>query len=118
MATLYHRSDVNWQPRAAPRLRIALPAEAYYISFMKTFVVRLPEDLAADIEAESRIRKVSKSDVMRQWMQDGRVHRGPARGIEDIAHLFGSVVDDLPADLSARKKHYLRTFGYGRDRSR
>jgi hypothetical protein len=55
---------------------------------------------------------------MRQWMQNGRVRRRPARGIEDIADLIGSVVDDLPADLSARKKHYLRTLGYGRDRSR
>ncbi len=37
--------------------------------------------------------------------------------LADIADLIGSVDDDLPADLSARKKHYLRLWGYGRNRS-
>ena len=30
---------------------------------MKTLTVRLPEPLVADIEAASRVRKISKSDV-------------------------------------------------------
>jgi hypothetical protein len=51
-----------------------------------------------------------------------RLERAPAGAAEpnpasyDIADLIGSV-DGLPADLSARKKHYLR-LGYGRKRSR
>jgi hypothetical protein len=32
-------------------------------------------------------------------------------------HVIGSVDDNLPSDLSARTKHYLRLWGYGRDRS-
>jgi hypothetical protein len=36
--------------------------------------------------------------------------------LEDIADLVGSVDDDLPSDLSARQKHYLRLWGYGRER--
>ena len=84
---------------------------------MKTLTVRLPDALAAAIEAESRLRKLSKSDVVRE-----RLERAPAGAAEanpasyDIADLIGSV-DGLPADLSARKKHYLR-LGYGRKRSR
>jgi hypothetical protein len=38
--------------------------------------------------------------------------------LEAIADLIGSVDDDLPSDLSARKKHYLRLWGFGRDRRR
>jgi hypothetical protein len=84
---------------------------------MKTLTVRLPESLAAEIEAESQRRKLSKSDVVRE-----RLERASAGAAEpgappyDIADLIGSV-DGLPADLSARKKHYLR-LGYGRKRSR
>ena len=84
---------------------------------MKTITVRLPESLAAALEAESRRRGLSKSDVVRE-----RLERAPAAAAEpgapsyDIADLIGCV-DGLPADLSARKKHYLR-LGYGRKRPR
>jgi len=33
---------------------------------MKTFTVRLPEPLVADIESEARDRKIAKSDVVRE----------------------------------------------------
>lgn len=39
-------------------------------------------------------------------------------GFGRIADLVGSVDDRLRADLSARKKHYLKTTGYGRKRPR
>ena len=85
---------------------------------MKTLTVRLPEPLAAEIEAESLGRKISKSHVVRERLR--RVS-GPAgqrtAQIEAIADLVGSV-DGLPADLSGRKKHYLRATGYGRKRTR
>lgn len=86
---------------------------------MKTLTVRLNEALAAEIEAESRDRKISKSDVVRERLE--RASRRPRRtppSFAAIADLIGSVVDDLPADLSARTKHYLKTTGYGRRRSR
>jgi hypothetical protein len=37
--------------------------------------------------------------------------------LADIADVIGHVDDNLPSDLSARKKHYLRLWGFGRDRS-
>jgi hypothetical protein len=62
--------------------------------------------------------KFSKSDVVRERLERAslaaREPRSPACAIAD---LIGSV-DGLPADLSARKKHYLRATGYGRKRSR
>jgi hypothetical protein len=83
---------------------------------MKTLTVRLPDRLAADIETESRERSMSKSDVVRERLERGatRPQHDPLASIRD---LIGSVRDGLPADLSARKKHYLRATGYGRNRT-
>ena len=85
---------------------------------MKTLTVRLPDPLVADIEAESRGREISKSDVVRERLQRavGSARRQPA-ALGAIADLIGSV-DGLPADLSAKKKQYLRSTGYGRNHPR
>ena len=85
---------------------------------MKTLTVRLPEALVAQIEAESRDRKVSKSDVVRERL--GRANDAPRTrpaSLEAIADLIGSV-HGLPPDLGARTKHYLKSTGYGRKRHR
>lgn len=83
---------------------------------MKTLTVRLPEPLVADIEAESRGRKISKSDVVRERLERAPRRRRTTR-FDAIGDLVGSV-EDLPADLSGRKKEYLRTTGYGQKRPR
>jgi len=80
---------------------------------MKTLTVRLPEALVADIEAESLDRKLSRSYVVRERLEvtsNRRQRRSAA--LNAIADLIGSV-DGLPADVSARKKLYLRSTGYG-----
>lgn len=86
---------------------------------MKTVTVRLPDSLAAEIEAESLDRRVSKSDVVRERLQlaSSPSSTDAASPWRAIADLVGSV-DGLPADLSARKKHYLKATGYGRKRAR
>jgi Arc/MetJ-type ribon-helix-helix transcriptional regulator len=85
---------------------------------MRTLTVRLPEAVVAQIEAESRRRKLSKSDVVRERLtraeKSGR--RQPAL-LDAIADIIGSV-DRLPRDLSARKKTYLKSTGYGDKRPR
>lgn len=83
---------------------------------MKTLTVRLPEPLAAEIEAESRKRRMSKSDVVRERLQRAKAE-ATDDPLADIRDLIGSV-DGLPSDLSARTKHYLRATGFGRDRRR
>jgi Arc/MetJ-type ribon-helix-helix transcriptional regulator len=81
---------------------------------MKTLTVRLPEALVAQIEAESRERKLSESDVVRERL----TRAGPAESklpasLLAIADLIGSV-DSGPPDFSARKKHYLKAWGHRR----
>jgi Arc/MetJ-type ribon-helix-helix transcriptional regulator len=83
----------------------------------KMLTVRLPKPLVAEIEAESRLRNISKSDVIRERLQVSGKGSKHAAGLASIADLIGSV-DGLPADLSARKKDYLRATGYGQKRSR
>src|SRR5258708_3964496 len=73
---------------------------------MKTLTVRLPEALVADIEAESRGRKISKSDVVRERLRVAGESKRRSPTLDAIADLIGSV-DGLPADLSGRKKRDL-----------
>jgi Arc/MetJ-type ribon-helix-helix transcriptional regulator len=85
---------------------------------MKTLTVRLPEALVTQIEAESRRRKLSKSDVVRERLTGAvRLRRRQPASLDVIADMIGSV-DSLPRDLSARTKKYLKSTGYGDKRTR
>ena len=85
---------------------------------MKTLTVRLPEALVSEIEGESRRRKLSKSDVVRERLSaPARPRDRSSSTFDAIADLVGSV-DGLPKDMSVRKKKHLKSTGYGRDRSR
>jgi len=85
---------------------------------MKSLTVRLPEPLVADIEAESRGRNISKSDVVRERLEIApRLRCRRKASLTAILDLIGSV-DGLPVDLSSRKKDYLRATGYGKKRHR
>ena len=84
---------------------------------MKTLTVRLPAALVADLETESRERHCSKSDIVRERLTLAARSRSAVKPADTIADLVGSV-NGLPADLSGRKKAYLRTMGYGRKRAR
>jgi len=85
---------------------------------MKAFTVRLPETVVAEIEAEARRRKLSKSKVVRERLMGAeKSGRCPPALLEAIADVVGSV-DRLPRDLSARSKRYLKSTGYGDKRAR
>ena len=71
----------------------------------------------ADIESESRERKISNSDVIRERLERAARQRGRAASLDAISDLIGSV-DGLPADLSERKKWYLQRTGFGQKRPR
>jgi Arc/MetJ-type ribon-helix-helix transcriptional regulator len=79
--------------------------------------VRLPEALVAEIEAEARERRRSKSDVVRNRLSRAGGPRSRPALLDAIADLIGSV-DELPADLSVRTKAHLKATGYGRKRAR
>ncbi len=85
---------------------------------MKTLTVRLPEALAADIESESRIAGIPKSDVVRRRLEAaaGRStgKRARASFFELAGDLIGSVDDkSIPRTLSSRRKLYLKKWRYG-----
>ena len=86
---------------------------------MKTLTVRLPRPLVAEIEAESRARRMSKSDVVRERLRHAprRVDRPEGEPLAAIADLIGAV-DGLPADLSRHTKRRLRRSGYGQKHPR
>jgi Arc/MetJ-type ribon-helix-helix transcriptional regulator len=67
------------------------------MNLMKTVTVRSPEPLAADIEEESRGRKISGSAVVRERLElRPRKYRRRPASLNAIADLIGSV-DGLPA---------------------
>jgi len=72
---------------------------------MKTLTVRLPDALVVEIEEESRSRRISKSDIVRERLSRKGV--GQDVGMRAvIADVVGSV-KGLPRDLSSKKKKYL-----------
>jgi hypothetical protein len=84
---------------------------------MRSLTVRLPDQLVREIEAESRQRNCAKSDVVRERLQSGAAPASSSSSrLNLIADLIGSV-DGLPADMSARRKRYLKTTGYGKKRT-
>lgn len=99
--------------------RIALVAIVSYTHHqMKTLTVRLSNTLVAELDAESRARHVSRSDVVRERLRQHSRRSDPTRvtTLDLIRDLVGSV-DGLPRDLSARTRDYLRARGYGKNRS-
>jgi Arc/MetJ-type ribon-helix-helix transcriptional regulator len=90
---------------------------SYYTRFMKTLTVRLPEALVAEIDEESRGRRVSRSDVVRERLSLPARSRSRRMPPDSIADLVGSV-DGMPTDLSSKRKAYLKATGYGRKRIR
>jgi len=85
---------------------------------MKTLTVRLPEALTKDIEAKSKARKISTSDVVRERLQrTAGTRQRRSVPFAAIADLIGSV-DCLPTELSARRNRHPEATNYGRKRPR
>ena len=103
---------------SAPSGCLAGVAGAYYAVAMKSLTVRLPDELVMEIEAESRLRRVAKSEVVRERLQRPIEHASdPSVRLSLIADLIGSV-EGMPSDMSAGKKKYLKSTGYGHKRNR
>jgi hypothetical protein len=86
---------------------------------MQTLVLRIPDALGADLDAEARRSKTTKSDVARRRLLAGANGGNAASegGFELIRDLVGSDAA-APSDFSARKKHYLKARGFGRAKPR
>jgi hypothetical protein len=85
---------------------------------MQTLVLRIPDDLARELEAEARRTRLTKSEIARRRLIAGASpNPESASGFDLIADLVGTI-EDGPSDMSARKKEYLKTTGYGKSRGR
>jgi len=79
---------------------------------MQTISLKLPEDLLADLEREAKVRRVSKSAVVRQSLEAAlrRRSRRGAASCYDLARDLAGTVDGLPRDLASNPK-YMEGFG-------
>ena len=79
---------------------------------LRTVTVKLHERLLAEIEAAARARRVSRSEIVRERLEQAE---SPAGSMWD--RMRDLVIDDdrAPADLASNKS---RLRGYGRSRSR
>lgn len=77
---------------------------------MQTLVLRIPDDLARDLEEEAKRLNLSKSEVARRRLSAAA---SPAAGYDLIAGFVGSIKGG-PTDMSTRKKAYLKSSGYGK----
>ncbi len=83
----------------------------YYNAVMQTLVLRIPDDLAREMEAEARERHLTKSEIARRRLiAAGSQTPRPASGFELIADLIGTV-EGGPTDMSSHKKQYLKAHG-------
>lgn len=85
---------------------------------MQMLVLRIPDDLARELDAEAKESHLTKSEVARRRLIAGGSQRqAVASGFDLIADLVGTV-EGGPRDMSERKKEYLRTTTYGKPRHR
>ena len=99
--------------RQAGRWRISKMADSYYpVPMYRTVSVKLKDRVLADIEAEARARRTTRSGVVRERLE----RPGAASGsLWDRMHDLVIADDAAPKDL-ARNKSRLR--GLGRPRRR
>ena len=85
---------------------------------MTTLTLKIPESMAAELEAKAKCLSTSKSEVTRNAL-DKYLHDSPKGGGQsayDVAMALGVIgaIKDGPSDLATNKK-YLE--GFGRDKS-
>ncbi|NJM38457.1 MAG: hypothetical protein HC845_11685 [Akkermansiaceae bacterium] len=81
---------------------------------MQTLVLRIPDDLARELETEAKENHLTKSEIVRRRLiAGGRRISENNIGFDLIADLVGTI-ETGPVDMSNRKKNYLKTTGYGK----
>lgn len=80
---------------------------------MTTLTVKIPESLAAELDAAARQKHCSKSSVARDALGCylHRAGRKPKTSCYDLIEPFVGCVKDAPPDLSSNKD-YLKGFGH------
>ena len=81
---------------------------------MKTLVVKIPDELDAELTRAAKARHVTKSALVRERLK--HVPESGSVGVSLWDRMKDLVIsnDELPTDLSSNKKHMA---GYGKSRS-
>jgi Arc/MetJ-type ribon-helix-helix transcriptional regulator len=79
---------------------------------MKTLTIRLPDDLVRDIETESRLRSVTKSDVVRERLQEGAKKESPSGSMDEtlgdiLKECWSAKVPSHAPQYASKKKQRL-----------
>ena len=79
---------------------------------MRTISLKLPDDLLAQLEVESRARRVTKSSLIRESLTKVPYEQASARKAScyDVAADLAGTVKGLPEDLADDPK-YMADFG-------
>jgi hypothetical protein len=79
---------------------------------MRTITLRLPDDLWAQLSAEARARRVTKSWLVRDCLETTLLERSPADAPScyDLARDLAGKLKGLPKDLAENPK-YMEGFG-------
>lgn len=106
------RSGRRWPSAHQIGFGVAIAPEQYYHGHMKTLTVKLPDPLFAEISRMAEQRKVPKSEIVRERLEQGASYTMSLwQRLEDLV-----VRDDAaPSDLSSNKNHLA---GYGKNRDR
>jgi predicted transcriptional regulator len=79
---------------------------------MRTISIRLPEDLLGRLEAEARVRRVTRSWLVRKSLEKALHTESPASEAScyDLARDLAGTFKGLPEDLAEDPK-YMEGFG-------
>jgi hypothetical protein len=91
---------------------IARNIAAYYPILMRTISLKLPDDLLAQLEKEAKVRRVTKSSLVRESLETELRKGSPAGELScyDLARDLAGSIKGLPKDLAVNPK-YLQGFG-------
>jgi predicted transcriptional regulator len=79
---------------------------------MQTISLRLPEDLVAQLDEEARVRRVTKSALLRESLEKALSAKPgtQAASCYDLARDLAGTVKGLPKDIAVNPK-YMDGFG-------
>ena len=74
---------------------------------MRTFSLKLPDDLLLQLETEAKARRVTKSSLVRQSLEMALRKQPPAGEVScyDLARDLAGTVRGLPKDLADNPKY-------------
>jgi Arc/MetJ-type ribon-helix-helix transcriptional regulator len=113
MGVLIPNSELQAAKSITPlAIGIAHRRDAYYFPAMQTISLKLPEALLRQLEKEARLRRVTKSHLVRASLEKAFAEEaeGGAGTCYDLAHDLAGKLKGLPRDLATNPAH-MRGFG-------